>query len=215
MVFISSLVSWKPKVLEMYQVQRLCSIKKAAWSSRKGLGCVWGGGGGAGAQRVFRAAPGLPPTTTHAHSVSARCPGVRVPGSRTGLGCSHRTPEFRGSGGECSSQRPPSASLPSRQVGGGVFAVSPLRGGHPVVSYSSPPPPTPTPEAWLGRRWHEAGAGPRGRWDTSEPPLLAGYSSLVSQAPRLVHRGPAGVFCRQANANGPDRLLEINGQKVA
>ena len=42
MVFISSLVSWKAKVLEMYQVQRLCSIKKAAWSSREGQSVCWG-----------------------------------------------------------------------------------------------------------------------------------------------------------------------------
>lgn len=155
-----------------------------------------------------------PPTHHRACALPSlpAAPGVRVPGSRTRLGCSHATPEFRGSGGQCSSQRPPSASLPSRQVGGGVFSMSPLRGGHPHDVLQLCPP---TPEAWLGHRWHEAGAGPRGRWDTSEPPLLAGYSSLVSQAPLLVHWGPAGVFCRQANANGPDRLLEINGQKVA
>ena len=46
----------------------------------------------------------------------------------------------------------------------------------------------------------------------------ASASSWLQQhcllSPRLARWDPAGVFLRWANANGPDRLFEINGQKV-
>lgn len=66
MVSISSLLSWKAKVLEMYQVQRLFSIKKAAWSSWRAVS-VWRGGVG-GAWSIFRGLPQHPPCHTLAGS---------------------------------------------------------------------------------------------------------------------------------------------------
>lgn len=72
MVFISCLVSWKAEVLEMYQVQRLCSIKKSCMVITEGG--VWGGGGGAGAQSDSGTLP-LPRATV----ASARRPRVQGP----------------------------------------------------------------------------------------------------------------------------------------
>lgn len=67
--FLSSLPSWKARVLEMHQVQRSHSIKKAAWSSLRGQS----GGGGRGRCPVQSSelSPCLPPSTPHTGLASA------------------------------------------------------------------------------------------------------------------------------------------------
>lgn len=188
----------KAKVLEMYQVQRLCSIKKAARSSRKGRVRVCGGGGGAGARSVCGTGPPAP-TLQHACALR-RCP---LPGSELwirGLGWAGpiRPKSLGGAWGwewgwGLGLQQACSIHIPVLSSRGRccLFRV-PSKGWPPVMSFS--PHPTPRRKAWLGPRWHETGAGPPGRLGTSEPQLLAGRSGSGSQAPFLVHRGPAGVF---------------------
>lgn len=129
MVFISSLVSWKAKVLEMYQVQRLCSIRKAAWSSLKGQS-VCSGGWGRGQCPVYLHSS-RPTSRPAPHEHTGPPPAAQVHYSRNQLGCSRPTQELGLGVGSSLASMPPSLSLTSREVGDAVFPESLSNGDHP------------------------------------------------------------------------------------
>ena len=93
MAFISSLVSWKAKVLEMYQVQRLGSIKKAAWSSLRAQP-VCGGRRGSGAGCPGRLQDSCPTSQTPAHMHTWSLPAAQAQHPGTQLGCFQPIQEF-------------------------------------------------------------------------------------------------------------------------
>lgn len=161
-------------------------------------------GGGAGAQSIVRAlasAPALHRTCTRG---LCQLPEFSIQGPS---GAVPNPPRIGTEGGEPSCLHASIDTLTSHEVGGTVFPGSLSNDDHARC-------PTAPQWGWLGHRWHVAGPGPRGHWDMVQTRLLADCGGMASQAPLVVHWGPSwGVF-RRANANGPDRLLEINGQKV-